>query len=259
MSYQAIVSEVTGRVGIIRMNRPDKLNAMNPQMDYEIRDQISRWNEDESIGAIVWTGAGRGFCAGADIGRFEARRDGQIPEPTVPTPADSWHEMVRRAKPIIAAINGVAVGEGLTRTLPCDVRLASESARLSFRFVQVGLTPEMASTHYAPHLIGLGRTLEYMLRGNFIPADEALRVGLVNYVHPDEDLLERAVEMAQEIADNPAWQLAEVKRLVHQDYVEHDVEKVLVDESTTFDKATSSSAHREALLAFREKRPPKFN
>ena len=259
MSYQAIISEVTGRVGIIRMNRPDKLNAMNPQMDYEIRDQISRWNEDESIGAIVWTGAGRGFCAGADIGRFEARRDGQTSDRIAPSHSDSWHDLIRRAKPVVAAINGVAVGEGLTRTLPCDVRVAAESARLSFRFVRVGLTPEFASTHYAPYLIGLGRTLEYMLRGNFIPADEALRVGLVNYVYPDEDMLDRAIELAAEIADNPAWQMAEVKRLVHQDYIEHDLDKVLADEGVTFDSATTSDAHREALLAFREKRPPKFN
>ena len=259
MSYEFILSEVRDRVGIITMNRPDKLNAMNPQMNHDIRDQIAEWNKDDSIGAIVWTGTGRGFCAGADIGRFEARRDGQDTGDIAPTAEDSWHDVIRNAKPVIAAINGVAIGEGLTRTLPCDVRIASESARLSFRFVRVGLTPEYASTHYAPHLIGLGRTLEYMLRGNLIPADEALRVGLVNYVYPDDEMLDKALELATEIADNPIWQLSQVKRLVHQNYIEHDVQAVLADEGPTFQTAMKSDAHREALSAFRERRSPRFN
>ena len=258
MSYEFILSEVRGRVGVITMNRPDRLNAMNPQMNHEIISQISEWNGDDSIGAIVWTGAGRGFCAGADIGRFEARRDGAATD-AAPMTDDSWHNVIRNAKPIVAAINGVAVGEGLTRTLPCDVRIASESARLSFRFVRVGLTPEFASTHYAPHLIGLGRTLEYMLRGNLIPSDEALRVGLVNYVYPDDEMLDKAIELAAEIADNPIWQLSQVKRLIHQSYIEHDVDAVLADEGPTFQNAMKSDAHKEALAAFREKRPPKFN
>ena len=258
MSHEFILSEVKGRVGVITMNRPDRLNAMNPHMNHEIISQISEWNADDSIGAIVWTGAGRGFCAGADIGRFEARRDGQSVDST-PMTEDSWHDVIRNAKPIIAAINGVAVGEGLTRTLPCDVRIASESARLSFRFVKVGLTPEFASTHYAPYLIGLGRTLEYMLRGNLIPSDEALRIGLVNYVYPDDEMLDKAIELAAEIAENPVWQLSQVKRLIHQNYIEHDVEAVLADEGPTFQTAMKSEAHKEALAAFREKRPPKFN
>ncbi len=259
MSYETILSEVRGRVGLITMNRPDKLNAMSPEMDCDIRSQIAEWNADDSIGAIVWTGAGRGFCAGADIGRFEARRDGQPTDEMIPTPQDSWHEMIKASKPVIAAINGVAVGEGLTRTLPCDVRVAAESARLSFRFVRVGLTPEFASTHYAPHLIGMGRALEYMLRGNMIPANEALSAGLVGYVHPDGEMLEEAVSLAAEIADNPIWQMAQVKKLIHQNYIEHDVDKALTDEGVIFRAAQDTDAHREALAAFRERRQPRFH
>ena len=259
MSYETIISETRGRVGVITMNRPDRLNAMNPQMDYEIRRQIAQWNEDDSVGAIVWTGAGRGFCAGADIGRFEARRDGQTGDEVVPSANDSWHDMVKASKPIVAAINGVAIGEGLTRTLPCDVRIASESARLSFRFVRVGVTPEFASTHYAPNLIGLGRTLEYMLRANLIPAPEALEAGLVNYVHPDDEMLDKAVELAAEIAANPTWQLAQVKKLVHQNYLERDANKALTDEGVIFRKAQATDAHKEALAAFRERREPRFH
>ena len=259
MSYEEILTEVQGRVGIITMNRPDKLNAMNARMDYEIRDQIADWNADESIGAIVWTGAGRGFCAGADISRFEASVQGENLDNVVPRPAQSWIDMIKTAKPVIAAINGVSIGEVLTRTLPCDVRVASDTARLSFRFLRVGLTPEVASTHYAVYLIGLGRTLELMLTGELLPADEAFRIGLVNHIYPTNQLLEKAVELAGTIADNPNWNLAKVKHLVHQDYLEHDIDKVLADESKIFRESQGRDAHKEALLAFREKRAPNFH
>jgi len=257
VSYEEILTEVQGRVGIITMNRPDKLNAMNARMDYEIRDQIADWNADESIGAIVWTGAGRGFCAGADISRFEASVQGENLDNVVPRPAQSWIDMIKTAKPVIAAIN--SIGEGLTRTLPCDVRVASDTARLSFRFLRVGLTPEVASTHYAVYLIGLGRTLELMLTGELLPADEAFRIGLVNHIYPTNQLLEKAVELAGAIADNPNWNLAKVKHLVHQDYLEHDIDKVLADESKIFRESQGRDAHKEALLAFREKRAPNFH
>jgi 2-(1,2-epoxy-1,2-dihydrophenyl)acetyl-CoA isomerase len=260
LSYEHILTEVQGRVGIITMNRPDKLNAMNRLMDYEIRQQIATWNDDDSIGAIVWTGAGdRGFCSGADIGGFEARVQGQAVDNAVPPPTESWINMIKTAKPVIAAINGVSIGEGLTRTLPCDVRVASDTARLSFRFLRVGLTPEVASTHYAVYLIGLGRTLELMLTGELVPADEAFRIGLVNHVYPADELMDRAVKLAAEIADNPIWNLGQVKHLVHQDYLEHDIDKVLADESKIFAESQGREAHAEALLAFREKRAPNFH
>ena len=259
MTYEHILTEVRGRVGIITMNRPDKLNAMNALMDYEIRKQIALWNDDDSIGAIVWTGGGRGFCSGADISRFEASVQGESLDNVVPPPTENWINMIKTAKPVIAAINGVSIGEGLTRTLPCDVRVASDTARLSFRFLRVGLTPEVASTHYAVYLIGLGRTLELMLTGELIPADEAFRIGLVNHIYPADELLDRAVELAGNIADNPIWNLGQVKHLVHQDYLEHDIDKVLADESKIFKESQGREAHKEALIAFREKRSPKFH
>jgi enoyl-CoA hydratase/carnithine racemase len=259
VSYEHILTEVRGRVGIITMNRPDKLNAMNALMDYEIREQIALWNDDDSIGAIVWTGGGRGFCSGADLSRFEARVQGENLDSAVPPPTENWINMIQKAKPVIAAINGVSIGEGLTRTLPCDVRVASDTARLSFRFLRVGLTPEVASTHYAVYLIGLGRTLELMLTGELIPADEAFRIGLVNHIYPADELLDRAVELAGNIADNPIWNLEQVKNLVHQDYLEHDIDKVLADEGKIFRESQGREAHKEALLAFREKRTPNFH
>ncbi len=263
MAYEQIISEVRGRVGLITLNRPDQLNAMTGQMSQEILHQIGTWNADDGVGAIVWTGAGRGFCSGADIGGFEAAVQGPRTDsrPRARSRADegSWGETIKASKPVIAAINGVAIGEGLTRTLPCDVRLAAEGALLSFRFVRMGLTPEYASTHYAVYLIGLGRTLELMLTGEMIEANEAYRIGLVNHVYPPDQMLDKAIELAAEIADNPPWHLAETKRLVHKDYLEHDIDGVLVDEVRTFREAQGTDAHREALVAFRERRPPRFH
>ncbi|MQG56509.1 MAG: enoyl-CoA hydratase [SAR202 cluster bacterium] len=259
MAHEQILTEVRGRVGILTMNRPDRLNAMTRLMDQELRTQIAEWNEDDSIGAIVWTGAGRGFCSGADISGFEARVHGVAPDERPAPPEQTWIDMIKSAKPVVAAINGASIGEGLTRTLTCDVRVAAESARLSFRFLRVGVTPEVASTHYAVYLIGLGRTLELMLTGEIIMAAEAYRIGLVNHVYPDDEMLDKAVELATNIADNPTWNLGQVKRLVHQDYLEHDIDKVLADESVIFRESQGREAHREALEAFRENRPPKFH
>ena len=259
MAYEQILTEVRGRVGLITMNRPDKLNAMTGKMDQEIRHQIAAWNADDAVGAIVWTGAGRGFCSGADLSRFEDAVQGANPDDPPLGAEESWTDVIKASKPIIAAINGVAVGEGLTRTLPCDVRIVAEGARLSFRFVRMGVTPEFASTHYAVYLIGLGRALELMLTGELLEADEAYRIGLVNHVYPADQMLDRAMELAAEIADNPQWHLAQIKRLIHRDYLEHDIDDVLADERKTFRASQQSEAHREALTAFRERRPPRFH
>jgi len=257
--YEQITSEVRGRVGIMTMNRPEKLNAMTGQMVEEMRHLLEAWNANDTIGAVVWTGAGRGFCSGADIAGFEAELEGQTRDRQPGIAQDNWHETITTSKPVIAAINGVAVGGGLTFTLPCDIRLASETARLSFRFVRIGVTPEFASTHYAVYLIGLARTLEMMLTGKMIEADEAYRIGLVNHIYPPDELLDKAIELAAEIADNPTWQLSQTKRLIHRDYLEHDINGVLADEMSTFRIAQKTHAHREAMLAFRAKRSPRFH
>jgi enoyl-CoA hydratase/carnithine racemase len=258
MVYEQILTEVRGRVGIITLNRPEVLNAMTRTMDGEIREQMRAWNEDDGVGAIVLTGAGRAFCSGADISGFEETvRTGTRSGPTANVAG--WAEMIRRSKPVVCAINGIAVGQGVTMTLPCDVRIAAEGARLSFRFVRIGLTPELGSSHYLVYLVGLGNTLELMLTGRFVEAEEAYRLGLVNRISPPERMLDDAVELAQEIADNPGWQLQQVKELVHEHYLEHDIGKVVSKESEIFRQSMGTDAHSEALVAFRERRTPRFH
>ena len=257
---QDIITETRGRVGVITLNRPDKLNAITGATQSALHEQVRAWNADDAIGAIVITGSGRAFSAGADVGGFEDFVRGEARQQPPATPTDvAWVDLARESKPILCALNGIAVGLGITLCLPCDVRLAAEDARISFRFLRIGLTPEYGSTHYLVNLVGLGRALEYMLTGRFVTAQEAKAAGLVNHVYPAESLLDDAVALAQEIADNPDWHLLKVKRLIHENYMEKDLSWTLRRESETLRAARYTDAHKEALTAFRERREPKFH
>jgi enoyl-CoA hydratase/carnithine racemase len=260
MTYEQILTETRGRVGIIRLNRPSKLNAWTSQMGDEIRDQIGRWNDDPGIGAIVLTGEGRAFCAGADIGGFaqriersdagsEPRRMGSFPITT----------FIRRSKPTIAAINGYAAGVGLTLILPCDVRIAAEDAQLSIRFIKMGLMPELGSTRLLAQIVGLGHATDMCLTGRFVPADEALRMGLVSSVVPRDALLDAAVAKATEIADNPTRAVMMIKELLATNPLDPDLERVMERELMRDEAARHLPDHKEAVAAFREKRPARFN
>ncbi len=255
-----ILTETRGRVGIITFNRPEKLNALHATMSGEMRDQITVWNNDPNIGAIVLTGAGRAFCSGADIGGWnqdiekrergeeqERRRDG------------SWVIFARDSKPLICAINGPCIGAGLTITLPCDIRIASDQARLSMRFIRVGIFPELASTHLLSHIVGFGQAMELMLTGKIIEAEEAGRIGLVNRVVPQDKLLDEAVAIAQEIAFNPAESVMAVKKIAWQNLDEGEISVIQQREGVELAAAIAKPAFKEAVRAFLEKRQPDFN
>ena len=259
MSYEQILTEIRGRVGVITMNQPQKLNPMSATMTREMSEQMSAWNEDPQVGAMVITGAGRGYSSGADISSFEQTVAAGGSDGPPQAVREDWLSLVRRSKPIVCAINGVAVGMGITTTLPCDVRVAAEGARMSFRFVRIGLTPEYASTHYLVYLVGLGNTMELMLTGKFIDANEAKAIGLVNHVYPADTMLDEAIALADEIASNPEWQLSQTKRLIHDHYMERDVEAVRRIESEIFRQSQMTESHREALVAFRERREPRYH
>src|SRR3990172_5785372 len=211
MPHEMIITEQHGRVGVIKFNNERRLNALPPTMMGETRQQIDAWNNDSGVGAIVLTGEGRAFCAGADIGgwnrqieRQEQDGDGARQEQRPREPEESWTELIIRSKPIVCAINGPAIGAGLTIPLPADVRIASPQARLSMRFIRVGVLPELASTFILPHIVGLGNALELMLSGRIISSEEARRIGLVNRVVEADKLLDDAIATAAEIAFNPS-------------------------------------------------------
>jgi enoyl-CoA hydratase/carnithine racemase len=262
MPYEQIITETRGRVCIVTLNRPERLNAQSVTMNKEMRAAIDACNNDPGIGAVVLTGAGRAFCAGADIGGWksgiEARERGEEtgrPELEV----ENWVYFVIRSKPIVVAINGPAIGAGLTITLPCDVRIASDQARLAMRFVRVGFIPELASTRILTYIVGMGQALELMLSGRIIDAQEAGRIGLVNRVVPHDRLLDAAVETAAEIAFNPTECVQVTKGLAWSSLAEPDLMTIMKRERAEYAAAMGRPSFKEAVNAFLEKRQPDFH
>jgi enoyl-CoA hydratase/carnithine racemase len=259
-TQEQIIVQQRGRVGIILLNRPSKLNAWTAQMGEEIARQISAWNDDPSVGAIVITGEGRAFCAGADIGGF-AQRVERTEAGVEPSRRSGYPItlLMRKSKPIVAAINGYAAGIGLTLVLPCDVRIAADDARLSIRFIKMGLMPELGSTRLLAQIVGLGNAADMCLTGRFVEADEALRIGLVTQVVPRDQLLEAALTKATEIANNPTTAVMMIKELLAKNPTEPDLEAVMEREQVRDEAARKLADHKEAVTAFREKREARFN
>lgn len=265
MSYERILYEQRGEVALVTLNRPEKLNAWTPQMSAEQADAIERANADRSIGAIVMTGAGRGFCAGADMSEtFKERIEGRDPgadtahgQGGMPAGLD-WVRLCRGAKPLVAAVNGAAVGVGMTMILPFDLIVASEKARFGMLFIKVGLVPELASSHLLTARVGLGKASEMCLSGRIYGAAEAAACGLVDRLAEPDKLLETAFEAAREISANPDPQLRMIKQLLTRNACETDLDLVQQRESEMIRECWKSPEHKEAVAAFLEKRPPKF-
>jgi len=260
VSYEYMLVDRDGDVGIVTLNRPERMNALNNQMSEEFNEAVAELNDDPSIGAIVITGNGRSFCAGADFTRFEdsvrAKQEGTTA--AQPKWRFNWVEYLLQAKPTVAAINGPSIGAGLTRVLPCDVRIASERATFSMRFVRVGIVPELASTHLLSQIVGLQRSLDLCLSGRTIDAREAERIGLVLKTVAPDDLLPEAIALAREYAQIGPECLRETKQLIYQNTGEQDIVKVIEREREALARRRGSAEQAEAVAAFREKRQPKF-
>ena len=210
MEYTQIAFDVADRVATITLDRPDRLNAFTNQMMHELVDAFDRADRDDDVRAVVVTGRGRGFCAGADLGEGADTfsRGGSDIQTSAGVPRDGGGlvslRIFRSLKPVIGAINGPAVGVGITMTLPMDVRLASESARIGFVFARRGIVPEAASSWFLPRLVGIQQAAEWVFTGRVFSAEEALAGRLVRSVHPPDELLPAAYALAAEIADNTA-------------------------------------------------------
>lgn len=261
MAYEQILTETRGRVGIIKLNRPEKLNAWTDQMGQEISHQVSAWNDDPAVGAIVLAAEGRAFCAGADLGGFanRAQVNAQGSGEQIRRGGAAITHLFRRSKPMVAAVQGYAVGIGLTLVLPTDIRIASTDAQLSIRFVKVGLMPELGSTRLLAQITGLGHATDMCLSGRMVPAQEALRMGLVSDVVERDALLDAAIARAGEIANNPPQAVAMIKELMAKNPLDPDLEAVMERELLRDQIARRLPDHAEALAALREKRPPNFN
>ena len=257
MAYETILVDQDRGVVPFTLNRPERLNAWTPQMGAELAAAVEVANADDEVQAMLFTGAGRGFCAGADIGDvFKAQAEGrdtgrnEIPR--------DWVGLVRSSKPMVAAINGAAIGVGLTQVLPMDYLIAAENAKLSVRFVKMGLVPELASSHFLSHRMGFGRASELMLSGRTVDGNEALQLGLVDRVTDADSLLPTAIEVARGMGDNPQAALKMIKELITANVSDADLKAVQKREGDALKVCYTSPEHKEAIAAFLEKREPDF-
>ncbi len=262
MAWEEIRWDVADGVLTLTLHRPEKLNAFTVRMMRELLEAFDRADADDAVRAIVVTGAGRAFCAGADLAagggtfdytgvdRLEAHRDGG---------GLVSLRIFESKKPVIAAINGPAVGVGITMTLPMDVRIASSTARMGFVFARRGIVPEACSSWFLPRLVGIAQAAEWCYTGRVFPAEEALAARLVGRVVPPEALLPTAYALAREIADNTsAMSVTLTRALLWRGLVApHPMDAHEADSRCIYWMGRSADA-REGVSAFLEKRSPRF-
>jgi enoyl-CoA hydratase/carnithine racemase len=265
MEYTQIAYEVDDRVATITLDRPDRMNAFTPTMMRELVDAFDRVDADDEVRVVIVTGRGRAFCAGADLGggakTFDADAKGDRPRDTIPR--DSGGRVTLRifqcTKPVIAAMNGSAVGIGVTMTLPMDIRILADNAKVGFVFASRGIVPEAASSWFLPRIVGIDQALEWCLTARVFPAEEALAGGLVRSLHPADEVLDVARGLAQEIATNAAPVSAALIRqmLWRMLGADHPMAAHKVDSRGIFSTGRSADA-REGVTAFLEKRPAEW-
>ncbi len=260
MAYENVLVERRGSVTVLTLNRPERLNAWNNEMMFELKDAVEQANADPAVSAIVFTGAGRAYCSGADIGGWARQISaGGAAQGSATAGEDNWLAFLRRMpKPTIAAVNGVAVGVGVTHILPMDIRIASENAKFGFAFVKMALVPELASSYFLPQLVGLGRAREWCLTARMVDAAEAERAGLVSEVIAPDRLIDRAVELGEMIAQHAPAAVARVKRVLDMNATDSDFQSVMLRENAQNAAARLEPDHAEAVSAFMEKRKPNF-
>jgi enoyl-CoA hydratase/carnithine racemase len=263
MSFQEIRYEIEDGVLTITLDRPDRLNAFTQTMGRELIEAFDMADADDSVRAVIVTGAGRGFCAGADLGAggstFDwSERDGG----EAGVPRDGGGQVALRIfdslKPVIAAINGPAVGVGITMTLPMDVRIAASGTKLGFVFARRGIVPEACSSWFLPRIVGISQALEWVETGRVFSSEEALAGGLVRSLHPAEEVLDVARALAVEIAGSAPVSVALARRMMWTMLgAAHPMEAHRADSRAMFARGQSADA-REGIESFLEKRDATF-
>jgi enoyl-CoA hydratase/carnithine racemase len=263
MEFEQIRYEVADNVLTITLNRPDRLNAFTPTMMRELLAAFDAADADDDVRAVIVTGEGRGFCAGADLqaggDTFDYRARGVEDE----VPRDGGGQLALRIfaslKPVIAAINGPAVGVGATMTLPMDIRLCSDSARIGFVFTRRGIVPEACSSWFLPRIVGISQALEWAMSGRVFDAPEALAGGLARSVHAGDELLSAARDLAGEIASSAAPVSVALARRMMWDMLgaAHPMEAHRADSRAMLSRGQSADV-REGVTSFLEKRAPAF-
>jgi len=263
MAFEQITTDLADGVLTITLNRPERLNAWTATMGRELIEAFDRADADDEVRAVIVTGAGRGFCAGADLGGGGETFDYRKHEQSGSTPRDNGGELTlrifRSTKPVIAAVNGPAVGVGATMTLPMDVRLAADDARMGFVFARRGIIPEACSSWFLPRVVGISRAMEWVATGRVFSAQEGLEGGLLRSLHPPDELLPAARALAREIADNTApVSVALARRLMWRMLgAEHPMVAHRADSRGMAARGQSQDAV-EGVTAFLQKREASF-
>jgi len=265
MDYTEIVYEVADRVAVITLDRPERMNAFTPTMMREMIDVFDQVDADDDVRAVIVTGRGRAFCAGADLGLGGETFDASTTSgrEVRSAPRDGGGLLTLRifecTKPVIAAMNGSAVGIGVTMTLPMDIRVLSTEAKVGFVFASRGIVPEAASSWFLPRVVGINQALEWCLTSRVFGAEEALAGGLVRSIHPADEVLAVAQGLAAEIAQHAAPVSAALTRqmLWRMLGADHPMEAHKIDSRGVFDTGRMADA-REGVVSFLEKRPPEW-
>jgi enoyl-CoA hydratase/carnithine racemase len=258
MEYQNIIWDLQDSVGIITLNRPNALNALNHQHLIELNDAVQRARFDPHVRSLVITGAGRGFCAGADVKEWSSGEPNE-------EPAAGWidlaHDLITRIyrlpKPVVAAVNGVAVGAGCDIALASDLRVASTAARFGQAYIKLGYCPDAGGSFLLPRLIGEARAMEMIYTGRIIDADEAERIGLLNALVQPEDLLPAAMELAGRLAKGPTVAIGLSKENIRQNTI-LTIEEVLRNERRSGEICGKTEDAKEGLAATIERRDANF-
>lgn len=256
-----VTLEQDGGVLTVTLNRPDRLNALDLLSLTELDRMIGRARADTSVRAVVITGAGRAFCAGADVKEWA---EGE-PANTAAEPADDWvttaHRVIatlyRLPKPVIAAVNGVAVGAGLDLALAADFRIASDVARFGSVYIRLGIPPDAGASFLLPRIVGMPKAKELIYTGRIIDAGEADRIGMVTRVVPLDELMTSARSWADELAAGPTLAIGMAKENIHEHWT-YSIEAALKSEERAGRICTATDDHREGLAAVNEKRTPQF-
>jgi len=260
MIYEEIAFEKEKGVAIITFNRPDKLNALSPRLRVDIARAIDDVSDDEETRVLVITGAGRGFCSGADLSVRSSNNPADLglgeryrldPVGWLCIRIHNLH------KPTIAAVNGVAAGAGLSLALACDMRIASETARFGSIFVKRGLVPDNGSTYFLPKLVGVAKACELMFIGELIDAKEAERIGMVNAIVPPDELMPMTMDLATKIAKGPPLAIQLTKRAIYKGLTRDLTSQVEYEAYSQAIAGTTEDAE-EGVRAFMEKREPEF-
>jgi 2-(1,2-epoxy-1,2-dihydrophenyl)acetyl-CoA isomerase len=255
--YETIIYEVKNRVALIRLNRPEMMNALEAALARDLVDAVRLAGADTDVGSIVITGTGKVFSSGGDLSRLMQGFELVEGRQWLKEGYGQILELTRVGKPVIAAVNGYAVGAGFSLALMCDLIYAAESAKFGMAFIKVGAVPDCGALYYLPRLVGLQKAKELVFSGSNISAAEAKRIGIVNDLYPDEELLEKTMVVAANLAEGPSVALAQAKEILNASgnlSLDLVMELEIYAQSVCF----QTEDHKEGVIAFLEKRKPNF-